>query len=317
MKRTILLLLAVPVVAYLGIKLHVHAQVGDTMEALIAQAKPVAEISYERITSGIDGRVGVRNVSIRPAGIADQVHIREVSLHLPNLLYLLQLEDRVQRQELPESFSVAVEDVSIPTRGALANAWEDALLEADALAADQAFDNCATRSSLPSEMHRLGYDEIRGRFTFGYYYDPAARSLVLHSQAGQHQAVSFSGELAILVNHFDLQGLAAAFADPEIVRASLELSDAGYFQRVYASCEEQGVSRDEVAALLMADASGPVEGLPMQLDQPLLDAYARFLEGGSSIVFTAEPREPKKLGYLALYDPLDVPAVLNLNATVY
>lgn len=316
MKRNILLLLAAPVVGFLAVKLYIHVQVGNTVDAIIAQSRPAADISYGRVTSGVDGRVGLSDVVIRPSGVNDQIRIGEISIKLPSLMYLLRLEDRVNSQELPESLSIKVHDVAVSTRGELAKSWEAAMFEGDRTGRERAFDNCVTRVNLPTQMYLLKYDEIRGSFEVGYYYDESG-SLVLHGRAGQIDGVSFQGELGLVLGSFDIDSLMRTFSNPEIAHASMNITDAGYFDRVYAYCEnDQSLTREQVVALLTDDLLEMFDELPMKPDEPLLAAYTEFVSTGSSIQLTAEPREPKKLQYLSLYDPVDVPAVLNINAQV-
>lgn len=319
MKRNfLLLLLAAPVVGFLAVKLYVHVQVGNTVEMLISQARPVADISYGRVTSDVEGRVGLSEVVVRPAGINDQVRIGEVSIKLPSLLYVLRLEDRVSNQDLPTSLSLEVHDVTISTHGDLAAGWEAAMFEGDPGGRQRAFDNCVTRTSLPTQMYLLDYDQIRGSLEAGYYYHEESGNLVLHGQAGQIDGVSFRGELGLVVDSFDLASLGRTLSNPEIARAAVEISDAGYFQRLYRYCEnDSGMPREAVVAMLAEELLTAFDGLPMKPDEPLMAAYTEFVSGASRIVFTAEPREPKKLQYLSLYDPVDVPAVLNINAQVH
>lgn len=318
MRRNLLLLLALPIVGYLAVKLYIQIQVDGAVETLINRAEPVAAITYGRVTSGIDGRVGLSGVVIRPAGTKDQIRIDEVSIKVPDLLYLLMLEDRMRSLEPPQSLSLKVHDVAVSTRGEMVRAWEAAMFEHDPLAREQALDNCVTRVNLPTQLHLLDYDEIRGSFEIGYYYDAQRANLMLHGAAGHIGGVSFTGELALVLHSFDIDTITRTLRNPEIAGAVMEITDAGYFQRVYAYCEQDGqLDRQGVAALLAEHLLAQFDGLPMAPDEPLMAAYADFVSAGSRITITAEPREPRKLEYLSLYDPLDVPAVLNVNARVY
>jgi hypothetical protein len=317
MKGKVLILVAVPLVAFLAVKVHVHLQVRNTMDLLIAQMTPVALVSYGGITSSVDGRIGIQDVTVRPVGLKDEVRIGEVSIKLPSLGYVLQMEDRVRGQELPEALSVKVHDLAVSTRGELVSAWEAGMFHADPAGRERAFQSCVSRTKLPTQMHLLGYQELRGSFEAGYYYDRDAGTLVMHGKVGHMDGVEFSGDLALVMDAFDRAAMARTMNNPEIARGSLIVSDAGYFQRVYDYCQErEDLPRESVAALLTQDLLSMFRGLPLEPDEPLIDAYSEFVSGGSRLVLTAEPRKPKKLEYLSLYDPVDVPAVLNLNAQV-
>ena len=317
MKGKILLLLALPVIGYVGVKLYLHIQVGKTVDAIVAQMSPYADISYESVTSTFDGRIGVSNVRIRPRAVDDEVRIEEVSFKLPSMMYLLDLESRVQNQNPPEELSVKVHDVALSTRGKLVQAWEDQMFAEDSAGRLAAFENCVTRTNLPTQMYLLEYDEIRGSFEVGYYYDLERGHFVVHGTAGQIDAYEFSGDLAVVMPNFDSFAMMSAFSNPQIARASLQITDAGYFDRVFNYCARGDQrSKQDVIALLTEDLLEMFDDLPMKPDQPLMDAYTQFIEQGSKITITAEPHEPQKLQYLSLYAPEDVPALLNIQTQV-
>lgn len=317
MKGKLLVLLALPAIGYAGVTLYLHVQVGKTIDAIVAQMSPYADVSYESVTSTFDGRVGVRGVRIRPLAVNDEVRIKEVSFKLPSMMYVLDLQNRVQQQDPPMELSVRVTDLAVSTRGRLVQAWEDQMFAEDPEARLVALDNCVTRTNLPSQMYLLDYDEIRGSFEVGYYYDLERGHFVVHGTAGQNGAYEVSGDLAVVMPSFDALAMMSALTNPQIARASLQITDAGYFDRVFNYCAQNGeLARDDVIALLMKDLLDMFDELPMKPDQPLLDAYAQFVAEGSKITITAEPLEPQQLQYLSLYAPEDVPALLNIHTQV-
>ena len=317
MKGKILLLCALPVIGYVGVKLYLHVQVGKTVDAIVAQMSPYADVTYESVTSTFDGRIGVSDVRIRPRHIDDEVRIQEVSFKLPSMKYLLDLENRLQNQDPPQELSMKVRDVAVSTRGKLVEAWEDTMFADDSAGRLASFGNCVTRTNLPTQMYLLEYDEIRGSFEVGYYYDLDQGHFVIHGSAGQIEAYVVSGELAVVMPSFDSLAMMNAFANPQIARARLEITDAGYFDRVFDYCATgDQLEKQDVIALLTGDLLEMFDELPMKPDQPLMDAYAQFIAEGSKITITAQPHEPQRLQYLSLYAPEDVPALLNIRTQV-
>jgi len=317
MKGKLLLLLALPAMVYGGAKLYLHAQVGKTLDSVVAQMSPYADVSYASVSSTFDGRIGVGNVRIRPRFIDDEVRIEEVSFKLPSMMYLLDLETRVRQQNPPTELSMRVTDVALSTHGKLVQAWEARMFADDPESRVAALGNCVTRTRLPSQMYLLDYDEIRGSFEVGYYYDLERGHFVVHGTAGQIDAYQISGDLALVMPSFDPLALMTALSNPQIARAGLQITDAGYFDRVFGYCaRDDRVGKDDVIALLMNDLLKMFDALPVRPDQPLLDAYAQFIAEGSKISITAEPPEPQRLQYLSLYAPEDVPALLNIRTRV-
>jgi hypothetical protein len=317
MKGKILLLLALPVLGYVGVKMYLHIQVGHTVDALVTQVSPFAEVTYESVTSTFDGRIGISNVKIRPHMIEDEVRIQEVSFKLPSMKYLLDLERRIQNQDPPEELSVKVHDVSVSTHGKLVQAWEEQMFSDNPDGRKAAFENCVTRTNLPTQMYLLDYDEFRGSFEVGYRYDLDRGHFVVHGTAGQIEAYEFKGELALVMPAFNSFAMMSAFSNPQIARASLEITDAGYFDRVFNYCANgDQLAAEDVVTLLTEDLLAMFDDLPMKPDQPLMDAYTQFIAEGSKITITAQPREPQQLQYLSLYAPEDVPALLNVQTQV-
>jgi len=317
MKGKILLLCALPVIGYVGVKLYLHIQVGKTVDTMVAQMSPYADVSYESVTSTFDGRIGVSDVKIRPRMVDDEIRIREVSFKLPSMMYLLDLDNRVQNQDPPDELSVKVHDVALSTRGKLIEAWEDQMFADDSEGRLAAFDNCVSRTNLPTQMYLLNYDEIRGSFEVGYYYDHQRGNFVVHGTAGQLDAYEFKGDLAVVMPAFDAFAMMNAFSNPQIARASLEITDSGYFDRVFDYCaNDDQLEKQDVIALLTEDLLEMFDEMPMKPDQLLIDAYTQFITEGSRIKITAHPHEPQKLQYLSLYAPEDVPALLNIQTQV-
>ena len=46
MKGKLLFILALPAIAYLGVKLYLHMQVAKTMDMVVQQVSPFADVSY-------------------------------------------------------------------------------------------------------------------------------------------------------------------------------------------------------------------------------------------------------------------------------
>jgi hypothetical protein len=49
----------------------------------------------------------------------------------------------------------------------------------------------------------------------------------------------------------------------------------------------------------------------------MIEPYEEFLAGKDTIVVTARPNEPINMTQIDLYKPEDVPALLNLEASVH
>lgn len=314
MKIKVLALIALPAFVCLVARFYVHAQVAFAVDALNSQFERTLTLDYERVTSDLDGRIGLLGVTLQPVDGSDGLRIGELSVKLPSLRYFLELDARVARGEYPHELSLAFRDLAISTQGELARRWEASM---DPDARRNALANCVTRSSLPTQMHLLDYPEIRGNFELGYRFDGAARELIVHGAGDHDHGVEFSGELAVVLERLDSLHLMGLVSNPEIARAHLAINDEGYYDRVFAYCAgDDRLPKEAVVALLAENLVKMFAGLPLQPDGPLIAAYKEFVGAGSRLMVTLAPREPQKLQYLSLSDPAAVPALLNVQTRV-
>jgi len=104
---------------------------------------------------------------------------------------------------------------------------------------------------------------------------------------------------------------------PRLAEGRLEYHDLSLNRRTAELCAAQGLSPEEVrlAQLESFAASGIENGL--EFDEYVIEPYKEFLDGRSTFVLTAKPGEPVQFSQISLYKPSDVPALLNLEGSVY
>lgn len=318
MKGKIILVLALPVLLYVGAKVYLHLQVGRSVDAIAMQLAPFADVSYKSVTSSFDGRIGIAGMTIRPHEVADSISVREVSVKAPSLMYVLDLENRLNEGDFPTELSVSMLGVALSTRGPLLEKLEDTIYVDDPEGRLAAFDNCVTRTnSLPTQQYLLNYDNVSMDVEGGYYFDAASAQFVLHYRLAQEDAYDVSGEFAVPLDNFNMISLQAAMQEPELARAVLTISDEGYFERLYAYCDsEDRIGREQVVDLLTEKYLSMFDGLPVEPNEEMVSAYRQFVDSGSQIIVSVDPREPRRLSYLNLYAPEDVPALLNITTQV-
>ncbi len=316
MKGKLLLLFALPLVACLAVQMFVHNRVSDVLGRVSERLGPVALVSYSAVTAGLDGRIGLRGVVIAPRALRDEIRIAELSVKLPDLWYLMSLQQRLERQQYPEELSVSVSDLAFSTRGELARRWEASMFSENPTLRDQALTSCVGRSALPTQMHLLDYDEIRANVELGYRFDPDNGEVVVFGNGGHLDGFELSGELAIVMRTLNAFNLMRATSNPKVVRASLEFSDAGYYDRVFQHCEADRLSKPAVVTLLAKDLVASFEGLPLRPNAPLVAAYSRFVSSGSRLIVTAYPEQPQNLLQLSAYEPAAVAGLLNVRTQV-
>ena len=96
-----------------------------------------------------------------------------------------------------------------------------------------------------------------------------------------------------------------------------EYEDRSLNKRVQRYCGQRGLTPEQTlqAQIAAFQFMGKQNGIVF--DEYVMDPYKEFLGGKDSIVITARPTEPVSLTQIKLYNPSDVPALLDLTAEVY
>lgn len=317
MPRKVLLVLVVPIAVFLAMKLYLHHRVAKTVDMMLQPAQMVAKVEYESITSSIGGKIGVTGIVVTPYSVDDQIRVDEVAVKFPSFWYLWNLEERLESKQPPESFRVSVSGIEIATRGAIAKQLESAAFANASSAELAAYENCVTRvTKLPTQWSLLGYDKLVSSVHFGYAFDPTEGELVLDVSIEQQGAAQMGGEIAVPLESFDVMSVTAALSDPTLLWGKMHLRDLGYVEKIFDYCDGTGTERDETTELLVAELTDVFGVLPLTPNEQMLEAYAGYVAGADELTLTMNPYEPKKLSYLTLYAPEDVPALLNIRAQI-
>lgn len=94
------------------------------------------------------------------------------------------------------------------------------------------------------------------------------------------------------------------------------VTDLSLNQRVEKYCASRGLSPEETMTARMDAFKHIGEANGIEFDEYLLEPYQQFLAGEPKITFTAAPNQPISLSQIDLYKPSDVPALLNLSASI-
>src|SRR5690606_37794519 len=108
MRNALILACILAVVGYFGSKFYLHDKVTRNLDKFIAAAQPMADISYEGVSSTFSGQLGIDGVTVRVPAFADPVHIDSVRVITPGYFQLLGLTKLGSGDfELPKRFALA------------------------------------------------------------------------------------------------------------------------------------------------------------------------------------------------------------------
>lgn len=314
--RNLVVVLLLVGLAYGVAKVSLHHRISETLDsALAVLPEEMAQVSYTGVTSSLDGRVGISNLVVTPAGSTDSLKIASVSVKFPNAWYLYNAEDKLAGGELPDSLSWRVDALEMPASADFLRTAQSLLLDDPQARAAVGHANCIDRLALlPTSSAELGYSDVIVDMEVGYEFDEAAGNLRGHATVAQRDAYRVHGNLDFPLQDFSMLALASAQSDPVLHRAAFELEDNGYYGRLRQYCSERDDLEGDDYLIAQQDwFDRSLAGFHIKPDQPMVDSYRAFITHGGTFSLKLMPREPLKFEYISLYHPEMVPDLLNIQ----
>ncbi|HEX5786859.1 MAG TPA: hypothetical protein VFY03_01670 [Woeseiaceae bacterium] len=305
-------------VGYFGSKAWLHNEVRGSVDRAVTMVSPYMDVEYEGISSTLTGELTVDGVIATVSGFRDPIRIDRIGIDTPSFFSLLRLGDLPSGfgsgGEAPEEIGFLVEGLRIGTRSDLFLKMHEFRVAAQG-AADEALPaaQCVGKYGFsPGALEALGYDEQV--LSASFRFRNAATHYVIAVDAGIEDMWRMSMDI-------DLDGDAAAeFAKgtayrPALRSVAIEYTDRSLNGRVTKYCESLGLTAGQVlqAQLDALHYFGEANGITF--DEYFIEPYKEFLGGKSTIIVSAQPDKPLPISQLGLYNPKDVPALLNLTAS--
>ncbi|ARU88707.1 hypothetical protein [Pseudomonas sp. M30-35] len=314
-KWGLLSVLLVAVIIKLSLYLSVRSIMNDAKERLA----PVVNISYDGITSSFDGRVGLENVTIAIPAAGDKVKIAHAELKFNGLSELLRFKERLAERKLPEQMAVSIKGLSIDVFGPLAQAFYQPPAQTDIFSALSNVACGDVKNIGANELLDMGYRTLETDGEFSYLLEPFAQKLTfnLNSDTRDMGTMQVSMSLANMSdNPADLRS-----NPPRIKRLSVELSDNEYQRKLQTYCAaKMGLTVDAYRKVAVAKIDKSLRQQRVALNQPVLDAYARYLADPQSLRVELEPTEGMVWDGLQFFEAKDALSmmrpVLMVNQTL-
>jgi hypothetical protein len=306
------LLVAVAVLGvggYFGAKFYVQHKAAQDLDALLAQARPFADIKYDQVVATIGGKLRAENLTIRLPQFDDEVTIDSVGIVTPGFLFLLGFDRDALK--FPERLGVEIAGVRMSADADYLRMLDDVRAKQVAALELTPADQCASTYGLtPAALKRFGYHEIV--FDMNATFRREESHLVLAFGADVEDMYAFDVELT-LDGLADPAGLARG-ARPMLVNGRLDYVDRSLNARILEHCAGEQVTRDDVLAAQVREIQALAKNSGMELDAMLIEPYTDFLLGKQRFTLTSAPPKPVDLSRVSLYKPSDVPNLLNLTA---
>ena len=315
MKNFIIWAILIGVLGYGGAKLYMHNKVSDTMDLVVLQMSPFANVEYDGVASTLTGELMVEGVRVRVDGYTDYLTIDSIGIDTPSFLSLISLTDLSSQgpDAMPEYIGFLIEGLRIPA---------DADYYKDFYEFSLAARNVENETSVSAECTgKYGFSPA-ALSGLGYQDQVMAMSMHLRDEDSSY-SIEMDASIADMwdvVASVDLDGnmiteMSKGMAyQPKLRSMHIEYTDQSLNGRVSRYCEQRGLSPADVLRAQIDAFRMVGEMYGIEFDQYIIDPYKEFLLGKSSLIVTAHPTNPVAFSQIDLYAPTDVPALLNLAA---
>lgn len=280
----------------------------------IAQAKPLAHISYKEIKTSFTGSATLSGVRVFFPVMDESISIESIQFTAPDLITLLNLDSQLQNNIIPESLSLNIIGASINIDGNLMKMTDNPGVEPTQI---EIFSTlaCGDIHRIGTKaLRRMGYDSITSDIFLNYQFNARKKTLQynLKNNVRDMTHFNFSSEFH---NVTDISSFINNTAKPGAV--TLEIIDDSYIDRKNRFCanqEERQVDEyieehiQQVEEYLLSYGVEPEEGL--------LNAYKTLLETSGSITLEADLSNLTGTEEIMSYEPNDIIQFVHLKLYV-
>ena len=311
--KKILLLVVLVAAVIAGIKGFIYYKVTDQLDEAIAILSPFAQISYETVSSDLDGGVTVEGVKVKAYGNGLNVDIDEIVVKFPNLQTLLLIGEDLKKQRAPEAMSLSLRHVRMDLQSLKPYMT---MLQAQSQQPFQDYSllGCGDleKSDPLKVLQTLGYSELDSTMNLGYSWDRFSKNLTIKSAFRWHEMTS--SEAVIDLGDIAALSAMAMMSEPELKRISVSLDDEGYNARLVEHCAaSQGISGDDFIILHMAMLRSALAEQGVKLGENLYEVYRYYLNSEGPLKFQMYPDSLQQLTNMDMFKPSDLPALLGLE----
>lgn len=310
-KWGLLSVLAIAVLIKLSLWLSVRSIVNDASDRL----SPFMDISYGGITSSFDGRVGLENVKIHVPMMRDSLHVAHAELKFNGLGELLRFKERLAEGKFPEQMAVSLKGLTLDVHGPFMQSLYNTPAERSVFTAVSEVACGKVKTIGTSELLDMGYRTFESDSEFSYLFQPGAQKLTFNLTADTRDM----GEMRVGLSLANMpeKPVDLQLKPPRVQWVSIELNDNQYQRKVQSYCAGK-LGQDHATYLKTAtrQLDKVLRSQRIALDQPVLDAYARYLDDPQSLRIELDPTDGMAWDGLQFFDAKDVLAMMRPTVLV-
>ncbi|MES2818984.1 MAG: hypothetical protein V4812_08395 [Pseudomonadota bacterium] len=292
------------------IKLSLWLSVRSIMNDAIAQLSPIMEIRYGGITSSFDGRVGLEKLDIRVPAMGDSLKVEHAELKFQGLGELLRFKERLAEGKFPEQLAATFKGLTLEVHGPFMQQLYDAPAQRSVFTAMSEVACGTVRTIGTTELLDMGYRTFETDAQFSYLFQPAAQKVSFNLTADTRDMGDLRLSMA-LMNMSEKPGDLLA-NPPRVSQVTVELNDNQYQRKVQDLCAGKlGQTRAVYLDTAVQQFDRVLRSQGIALEQPVLDAYKRYLDDPQALRLELNPTEGMAWEGLQFFDAKDVIGMLR------
>lgn len=320
MKNLVLSLVFTAVALFVGTKWKLHNDVESGVDMIVMMVSPYADVTYSGVSSTLSGELTIDNIEVHITGYEDAYRIRRFGIDTPSFLTLMKLGNietvfTSGDDFLPEYFGIIIEGFQLPSNADFVRDIYTQRVESLGVDdAEEPANACTGKYAMsPKALAAMGYYEYDLSLNARFRQLGSRYAVEIESSAADMWAID--AEL-ILVGDMILEFAKGPRYRPKMSELHVEYTDLSLNGRVADYCRRLGLSGEEVVSAQLDAFSFKGREYGIEFDEYVIDPYIDFLDGKQTFIVTAKPTDPVTLSQISLYNPKDVPALLQLSAEV-
>lgn len=236
---TVLSVICAPIALFAAVYGFVWWKVSTAADSFAKDIAPFAKMTYQDIHIDlVEAQVGLKGISFVPTGSEGEIDVQSAVLKAPSWGFVLDLEEKLSKGELPDAFNVDLKGLNISLNSGYMQDWGRMVLEAQR-EAGQSYDALACGGlefiGLP-EIRKMGYGHLNSDVSFQYHFDALDKELNFDLQSRTKQVANMSMSMVLKVASETLNMQSIVFAQPQLKHIEARYFDRGYNQKRNKFC---------------------------------------------------------------------------------
>ncbi|EAR62947.1 hypothetical protein [Neptuniibacter caesariensis] len=241
---TLLVIIGLPVGLFAGAYGFVWWKVSTVADDFAKEIAPFAAMEYRDVHIDLgSSELGLKGITFRPTGMEGEIVVDAATLKAPSWGFLLDLESKLSKGELPESFNVDLKGINLNLQSGYMQDWgrmaEDMQRQ---VGAGQSYEvlACGNRDYFSvADLRNMGYSDIISDVAFQYSFDAIDRQLNFDMQSKAYSMADMSMSMSVAVASDNLNMQTMMFAQPQLKRVEMRFYDRGYNVRKNRFCAKE------------------------------------------------------------------------------